>query len=83
MVKIVLRCLGFSELWRILVVGFAERTFVVLDKRLVAGEFVHGDPHVEGLANFVYPLFYLFISFCSKGIYLLISLLKFWLTIWR
>lgn len=27
---------------------FAEQTFIVLDKDLVMGEFVHGDPHVEG-----------------------------------
>lgn len=34
--------------------GFAERTFIVLDKRFVVGEFVHGDPHVEGLGNFYF-----------------------------
>ena len=33
-------------------VGFSERTFIVLDKDSVEGEFVHGDPHVEGLENF-------------------------------
>lgn len=30
-----------------------ERTFIILDKDLVSGEFVHGDPHVEGQ---FYPL---------------------------
>lgn len=29
--------------------GPSEQTFIVLDKRLVVGEFVHGDPHDEGL----------------------------------
>ncbi|EXC34918.1 N-acetyltransferase 9-like protein [Morus notabilis] len=28
-----------------------KRTFVVLDKRLVVGEFVHGDPHVEAMVG--------------------------------
>lgn len=27
---------------------FAERTFIVLDKDLVVGDFVHGEAHVEG-----------------------------------
>ena len=29
-------------------VGFAEQTFIVLDREMVVGEFIHGDPHVEG-----------------------------------
>jgi hypothetical protein len=29
-------------------VGFAEQTFIVLDKEMLVGEFTHGDPHVEG-----------------------------------
>lgn len=32
-------------------VGFAEQTFIVLDKEMVVGEFIHGDPHVEGQLN--------------------------------
>ncbi len=32
-------------------VGFAEQTFIVLDKEMVVGEFIHGDPHVEGQFN--------------------------------
>lgn len=29
-------------------VGFAEQTFIILDKEMVFGKFIHGDPHVEG-----------------------------------
>ncbi|GMN27802.1 hypothetical protein TIFTF001_001814 [Ficus carica] len=28
-----------------------KRTFIVLDKRFVVGEFVHGDPHVEAMVG--------------------------------
>lgn len=28
--------------------GFAEQTFIVLDKQLVVGEFRHGEAHEEG-----------------------------------
>lgn len=47
--------------------GFAERTFIVLDKHLVVGEFSHGDPHVEGWSNLQpYNCYYLFgwLEFC-------------------
>lgn len=30
------------------VLGFAEQTFIVLDKQLVVGEFKHGEAHEEG-----------------------------------
>lgn len=26
----------------------AEQTFIVLDKELVVGDFIHGEPHIEG-----------------------------------
>ncbi|KAE8075547.1 hypothetical protein FH972_014252 [Carpinus fangiana] len=32
-------------------VGFAEQTFIVLDKEMLVGEFTHGDPHVEAMVG--------------------------------
>ncbi|KAH7533454.1 hypothetical protein FEM48_Zijuj04G0132200 [Ziziphus jujuba var. spinosa] len=36
------------KIWRWV---FAERTFIVLDKHLVVGDFAHGDPHVEAMVG--------------------------------
>lgn len=33
--------------------GFAEQTFIVLDKQLVVGEFKHEEAHEEGWLNFL------------------------------
>ncbi|XP_042973942.1 N-acetyltransferase 9-like protein isoform X1 [Carya illinoinensis] len=30
-------------------IRFAEQTFIVLDKEMVVGDFIHGDPHVEAM----------------------------------
>ncbi|OVA20056.1 GNAT domain [Macleaya cordata] len=32
-------------------VGVAEHTFIVLDKQMLIGKFVHGEPHVEAMAG--------------------------------
>ncbi|KAL2938696.1 N-acetyltransferase 9-like protein [Bienertia sinuspersici] len=30
---------------------FSERTFIVLDKQMIEGEFLHGQPHVEAMVG--------------------------------
>ena len=35
----------------------AEHTFIVLDKQLIEGGFVHGDPHIEGFPTLHYLRF--------------------------
>jgi len=55
-------------------VGFAEQTFIVLDKEMVVGEFIHGDPHVEG--KFAAFLLITLCSFSEKLGYKKISLFQ-------
>lgn len=49
--------------------GFAERTFIVLDKQMVAGDFVPGDPHVEGQCHFWLLVFFVRWIFLQLRIY--------------
>lgn len=35
----------------ILVGYFSERTFIVLDKQMIVGEFLHGQPHIEAMVG--------------------------------
>lgn len=51
--------------------GFAERTFIVLDKQMVAGDFVPGEPHVEGQCHF-----WLLVSFCEMDFFAIEDLWK-------
>lgn len=40
---------SYSESFKIFIFSFlAEQTFIILDKDLVEGEVICGDPHVEG-----------------------------------
>lgn len=40
--------IDFGRIPFLLACLFAEHTFIVLDKELIEGEFVPGNPHIEG-----------------------------------
>lgn len=40
--------IDLAEFLFLLACLFAEHTFIVLDKELIEGEFVPGNPHIEG-----------------------------------
>ena len=58
-------CFGDWFLFFYFIYNFVERTFIVLDKDLVVGEFVHGDPHVEGKQ--ISNAFFLFSHYYKKS----------------
>lgn len=56
----------FWMILKVVIIGYlSEHTFIVLDKQMIMGEFVHGQPHTEG--RFV--LYLLFWALWLCGIY--------------